>query len=168
MKIIGLIGFSGSGKTHFLTEAIKKLKNYGLDTSVIKNIHEHQIDKEGKDTYKYIQSGAQLSVTKNLYNETTIFLKKELSIEGLINWIKKAPFKTDIIFFEGFRDLEIPTILCIKDENNIKSQLNTNVRALSGKIIINKEEKELMGYKLINIDKNFEEFVKLFNINELR
>ncbi|TFG17052.1 MAG: molybdopterin-guanine dinucleotide biosynthesis protein MobB, partial [Promethearchaeota archaeon] len=56
MNIISVIGYSGTGKTHFILNALdllKKVKNY--NGAVIKNIHEHQIDKEGKDSYLYCE-----------------------------------------------------------------------------------------------------------------
>ena len=51
IKIIDVIGYSGSGKTYFIMTAvnyIKKQLNYNV--SVIKNVKHHQIDKEGKDS----------------------------------------------------------------------------------------------------------------------
>jgi molybdopterin-guanine dinucleotide biosynthesis protein MobB len=166
MKKISVIGFSGSGKTHTIINAIKKLKEeLDLDSIVIKYIHEHQINKEGKDTYKYLQSGAQFSITKNVYNETTIFLSKELSIGDLIDWIEKAPFKSDIIFFEGFRDLDVPTLLCLKKETNLKDQLNKDVRAISGMIATSYNKRELLGYPMLNIERDFDRFIDLFKIN---
>jgi len=165
LKIIGLIGYSGSGKTYLITNAIRKLKEeYNLDSTVFKYIHEHEVDKMGKDTYKYIESGAHFSITRNAYNETAIILKKEISNDNLINWIKEAPLKTDIIFFEGFRNLSVPMILCLKEEKNLEKQMNDNVRAISGKITIHSKQKKISGYPLINIEKDFEQFVNIFQI----
>lgn len=165
MKKISVIGFSGSGKTHTIIKAIKKLKEeLDLDSIVIKYIHEHQINRKGKDTYKYLQSGAQFSITKNVNNETTIFLSKELLFGDLIDWIEKAPFKSDLIFFEGFRDLDVPTLLCLKKENNLKDQLNENVRAISGMIATNHTKRELLGYPMLNIERDFDRFIDLFKI----
>ena len=168
MKIIGLIGYSGSGKTYLITNAIRKLKKeYNLDSTVFKYIHEHEVDKKGKDTYKYIESGAQFSITRNAYNETAIILKKEISNDNLISWIKRAPLKTDILFFEGFRDLDIPMILCLREEKDLEKQMNNNIRAISGKIIANNKQKAISGYPLINIEKEKNEVYILKNIFQL-
>ena len=67
LKIISLIGRSGSGKTNLIINAIKRLrKELHYNIAVIKNIHEHQIDEEGKDSYKYIEAGANYAITKNI------------------------------------------------------------------------------------------------------
>ncbi|MHA1487245.1 MAG: molybdopterin-guanine dinucleotide biosynthesis protein B, partial [Promethearchaeota archaeon] len=53
MNVISVIGYSGSGKTHIIEFLIKKFKiELDLEVSVIKYIHEHRIDEEGKDSFK--------------------------------------------------------------------------------------------------------------------
>ena len=139
MKIISVIGYSGSGKTYFIQKAIRKLKTeLNFEVVVIKNIHQHQIDEEGKDSYIFAEAGAVLSIIKNKFDENAIFIKKKIDIEELIKWIIKGPFKVDIIFTEGFRDLLYPTILCVKELSEIKPQLNENVKIISGLITTSK------------------------------
>jgi len=51
MKIISVIGYSGSGKTYLIEKIIRKLKvELNLEVSVIKYIHEHRVDEKGKDS----------------------------------------------------------------------------------------------------------------------
>ncbi|GAH10484.1 unnamed protein product, partial [marine sediment metagenome] len=86
-----LLGTSGAGKTHFITNVIKLLKKrLNYETAVIKNIHEHEIDEEGKDSYKYSEAGAVYSITRNVYSENTIFLKKSIEIEKLMDWLEQG------------------------------------------------------------------------------
>ena len=48
-----MIGYSGSGKTSFIVNAIKLLKiNFSYSVVVIKNVKHHSIDKKGKDSTK--------------------------------------------------------------------------------------------------------------------
>ena len=111
-----LLGTSGTGKTHFITNTIKLLKKHlNYETAVIKNIHEHEIDEEGKDSYKYSEAGAVYSITRNVNNENTIFLKKPIKIEGLIDWLEQGPFKIDLFLIEGFKNLNYPSILCVRN-----------------------------------------------------
>lgn len=163
-----MIGYSNSGKTHLIEISTKLLKQHlNFNTAVIKNIHEHKIDKEGKDTYRFINAGAIYAITRNIYYETTIFTRKELSIIDLIKWLKISPLNIDIIFIEGFRELEFPTILCIKDIKEIEEQINENIKMISG--IICKEsniKKKYSNLPLIGIDKNFDKFLQIFNINQ--
>ncbi|MFW9898815.1 MAG: molybdopterin-guanine dinucleotide biosynthesis protein B [Candidatus Thorarchaeota archaeon] len=163
-----MIGYSGSGKTHFILNAIKLLKkNLNYEVAIVKNIHEHQIDKEDKDSFKYGEAGAQFSITKNVKNETTIFLRKEISIKELLEWITSGPYKIDLIFIEGFRNLNYPTVLCLKNFEEIKPQLTKNVRMISGLICsqnARKNKKIDKNLPIIDIQKEFEKFLKIFNI----
>ncbi|MFX0072218.1 MAG: molybdopterin-guanine dinucleotide biosynthesis protein B [Candidatus Hermodarchaeota archaeon] len=168
MKIISLIGYSGSGKTTFILKLIRMLKNrFNYNIVVIKNIHEHQIDKEGKDTYLFSELGAQYSITKNINDETTIFIKKKVSIEELKNWIIRGPFKVDLIITEGFRDLEHPTVLCLKDFNELETQLTTKVQMISGLVALKKIPKNYeIEVPIVNIETNFDKFLKIFQLKE--
>ncbi len=165
-SVISVIGYSGSGKTHFILNAIKLLKkNLNKEVSVIKFIHEHQIDKVGKDSYKYSEVGASYSVLKNIDNETTIFLKKNADITSIIEWLRNGPYKTDFIFTEGFRELNYPTVLCIKNVDDVESQLTKNVKMISGSIYLMKDyEKYYLDLPIINIEKDFKRFLEIFNI----
>ena len=167
MIIIRVIGTSsGTGKTHFITNAIKLLKiHLNYETAVIKNIHKHEIDEKGKDSYKYCEAGAVYSITKNVNNENTIFLKKEIEIDELINWLEQGPFKIDLFFIEGFKNLNYPSILCVKEYDEIENQLEKNIKMISG-LICNKNIVETREVKIpiINIEKEFERFLKIFNI----
>ena len=166
MIIISVIGYSGSGKTRFIQKAIRKLKTeLNFEVMVIKNIHQHQIDEEGKDSYKFTEAGAVLSIIKNKLNENAIFFKKKINIEELIRWVIKGPFKVDVIFTEGFRDLSYPTILCVKKLSEIKNQLNDNVKAISGLTITSKlNQKSEIKLPIVDVEEKFESFLKIFEI----
>ncbi len=165
--IISVIGQSGSGKTMLIAHAIKLLKLYfNYEVAIIKNIHEHQIDEEGKDSYVFSEAGATYSITKNIYNETVIFSKKELNIETIIEWLLKGPFKIDLVFTEGFRSLEAPTIICLKELKELKPQYNENIKMISGLICSKKvEESNEFNLPIIDIETDFDEFLKNFKIS---
>jgi len=166
MNIINVIGYSGSGKTHLIEFIIKKFKNeFNLEVNVIKYIHEHRIDEEGKDSFKFSEAGAIFSVIKNKFNQNAIYLNKKISVDALINWLNKSPYKVDLIIIEGFRDVSYPTILCVKELQDIDVQLNKNVKMISGLITLNKfsEEREFQ-IPIFSIQQNFKRFTKIFNI----
>jgi molybdopterin-guanine dinucleotide biosynthesis protein MobB len=166
MIIISVIGYSGSGKTHFIQKAIRRFKSeLNFEVVVIKNVHQHKIDEEGKDSYKFSKAGAVYSIIKNKLNENAIFLKKKINIEELIRWIIKGPIKVEIIFTEGFRNLSYPTILCVKKISEIKPQLNENVKVISGLITTSKlSQKSEIKLPIIDAEENFERFLKIFEI----
>jgi len=165
-KVIGLVGYSGSGKTHLIENAIKLLKkNFNYQIAVIKNIHEHQIDEEGKDTFKYLMAGGNYAITKNIYQETTVFIRKPLDLPQIIDWISKGPFQLDLIFIEGFRNLEYPTILCVKDLEDVKSQLTIHVKMISGLICEkNNVISDNFNLPFVNIEKQFQKFLEIFDL----
>lgn len=134
---------------------------------MVKNIHEHQIDEEGKDSFKYGEAGAKFSITKNVNNETTIFLKNRISIERLLEWIANGPYKIDLVFIEGFRNLNYPTILCLKNFKELTPQLTSNVKILSGLICSKnnyKKEEINLDTPILDIQRDFESFLEIFSI----
>ncbi|GAH53371.1 unnamed protein product, partial [marine sediment metagenome] len=57
MKIISVIGYSGSGKTYIIEKIIRKLKfELDIEVDVIKYIHEHRVDEKGKDSFRFSES----------------------------------------------------------------------------------------------------------------
>lgn len=166
MIIISVIGYSGSGKTHFIQKMIRRLKTeLNFEVVVIKNIHQHQIDEKGKDSYIFTEAGAVYSIIKNKLDENAIFLKKKINIEELIRWVIKGPFKVDIIFTEGFRNLAYPTVLCVKELSEIKPQLNENVKVISGQIATSKlNQKKEIKLPIVGAEESLESFLKIFEI----
>jgi molybdopterin-guanine dinucleotide biosynthesis protein B len=59
MKILGLTGWSGNGKTVLLTALIPHLLARGLRVSTIKHAHhEFDLDQPGKDSWRHREAGA--------------------------------------------------------------------------------------------------------------
>lgn len=167
IRIIDVIGYSGSGKTYFIKNAIKLFKDrLGNNVTVIKNIKHHQIDKKGKDSHIFTESGASYSIIQNLNKEMAIFLNaEEIRLDEFINWLDRGPYEIDIMFTEGFRDLNHPTVLCISNIDEIEPQLTDNVKMISG-IICGKNiiENITLGVPIINIEQDFQIFLEIFNI----
>ncbi len=167
IKIIDVIGYSGSGKTHLITNAIKLFKkqlNYNV--VVIKNVKHHQIDEKGKDSDKFTESGAIYSIIKNNSNDVGIFLKiKEDNLKELISWLQKGPYNIDLFLTEGFRDLNNPTLLCVKNLEDIEAQLNKNVKMISGIICTDKiQDVNMSDPPILDLEKDFPKFLEIFKI----
>jgi len=59
MKIVAVVGASGSGKTRLLKELIAELKDRGLRTAVLKHCADgFALEPEGKDTWTFAEAGA--------------------------------------------------------------------------------------------------------------
>ena len=168
MRIIDVIGFSGSGKTYFIMKAIELFKlQLKCNVTVIKNVKHHQIDEKGKDSHIYTKSGANYSIIQNINNEMAIFLKsEEVGFEKLIKWLEQGPYKIDIVFTEGFRDLNNSTVLCVSSIEEIKTQVAKNVKIISGAICVKKKVEDIpYNIPLINIEESFQRFLDIFKIH---
>lgn len=95
---IQIIGYSGSGKTTFISKLIKSLKQKGLKVAAVKHdVHGLDIDREGKDSYIFSESGAEVSVVSS--PEMAVFkIHKELTLDDILSNIKNV----DIIIVEGY------------------------------------------------------------------
>lgn len=59
MKLLGLIGWSGSGKTHLLTRMLPLYRAHGWRVSTIKHAHHgFDLDRPGKDSFQHREAGA--------------------------------------------------------------------------------------------------------------
>ncbi len=60
LKVLGVCGWSGCGKTTLITALIPRLRARGLTVSTVKHAH-HDVDLDtpGKDTWHHRQAGAQ-------------------------------------------------------------------------------------------------------------
>ncbi len=59
MKILGIVGWSGSGKTSLVTRLIPVLIARGLEVSTLKHAHhDFDVDQPGKDSHAHRHAGA--------------------------------------------------------------------------------------------------------------
>jgi len=59
MKVLGIVGWSGSGKTALLVAILPLLRARGLTVSTVKHVHHgFDIDRPGKDSYRHREAGA--------------------------------------------------------------------------------------------------------------
>ena len=60
ITLLGLIGWSGSGKTHLLTRLLPAFIARGLTVSTIKHAHHgFDLDQPGKDSFEHRKAGAR-------------------------------------------------------------------------------------------------------------
>jgi molybdopterin-guanine dinucleotide biosynthesis protein B len=110
MKVMGIVGWSGSGKTSLLVELLPLLRNLGLQVSTMKHAHHRfDVDKPGKDSFRHREAGASevLVVTSSrwvLMHESRE--EPEPSIEALIE--RMTP--VDLLLIEGFKTHHHPKI----------------------------------------------------------
>ena len=60
MKVLGISGWSGCGKTTLIVALIPRLRARGLTVSTLKHAHHDvDLDSPGKDTWRHREAGAQ-------------------------------------------------------------------------------------------------------------
>lgn len=115
MKVLGIVGWSGSGKTSLLVEVLPILKEHGLKVSTMKHAHHRfDVDKPGKDSFRHREAGASevLVVTSSrwvLMHESRE--EPEPSIESLIE--RMTP--VDLLLIEGFKTHQHPKLEIHRD-----------------------------------------------------
>ena len=113
IKTVKFIGYSGSGKTTLVEKIVKILSDEGLKVATVKHdVHGLDIDKEGKDSYRYSKAGANMSIVSS--PEMTVYkVHRILSLNDIISDLKGI----DIIIIEGYSsDGEYPTICVARKE----------------------------------------------------
>lgn len=59
MKVLGITGWSGAGKTTLIVTLIPRLRALGLTVSTLKHAHHDvDLDRPGKDTFRHREAGA--------------------------------------------------------------------------------------------------------------
>lgn len=107
---MGIVGWSGSGKTSLLVELLPRLKDLGLKVSTMKHAHHRfDVDKPGKDSFQHREAGASevMVVTSSrwvLMHESRE--EPEPSIEALIE--RMTP--VDLLLIEGFKTHHHPKL----------------------------------------------------------
>lgn len=102
MKVIGLVGSSGSGKTSLIAKLLPLFADAGMRISTVKHAHHgFDIDRPGKDSYLHRQAGAEEVMIVS--DERWALMREERegvsSLPGLIR--RMTP--VDIVLVEGFK-----------------------------------------------------------------
>jgi len=114
-KAVAFTGPSNSGKTTLIEKVAKKLiSSYKI--AIIKNdpSDKARFDTEGKDSYKFYRTGAEVVVTSP--NRTTYFSHRQKSLDEIVNMINDF----DILLVEGLKYLPLPRLAvfrCDVDES---------------------------------------------------
>jgi len=106
---LSFVGRSNTGKTTVIERLIPILCERGLKIAVIKHHpHDFDIDIPGKDTYRYKQAGATMSILASPGKLAVIEdTEKELSLEEVITRYVRD---VDLLIIEGFKKAKIPKI----------------------------------------------------------
>lgn len=107
---VAFTGPSGSGKTT-LVEKVAKVLIENQKVSIIKNDPKDKalFDVEGKDSYKFSKTGAEVVVTSP--TRTTYFSQREKTLDDIVAMINDF----DILLVEGLKTLPLPRIAIFRN-----------------------------------------------------
>ncbi|MDA7848114.1 molybdopterin-guanine dinucleotide biosynthesis protein B [Sulfurospirillum sp.] len=108
---IAFSGPSGSGKTTLIVKVANALKDkYSL--AIVKHDPSDKaiFDKEGKDSWKFSQTGAEVVVSSP--TRTTLLSQREKSIDDIISMIGDF----DILLVEGLKTLPLPRLSVFRNK----------------------------------------------------
>jgi molybdopterin-guanine dinucleotide biosynthesis adapter protein len=110
MRVFGIAGHSGMGKTTLLERLVPELQARGLVVSVIKHSHKDlDIDRLGKDSYRLRQTGCQEVL---VMGRRRWVLMHELSedIEPPLAQLLDKLQACDLVLIEGFKQGDFPKL----------------------------------------------------------
>lgn len=117
MKVIGLAGWSGAGKTTLVRKLIPELLRRDFSVSTVKHAHHaFDIDTPGKDSYEHRKAGAhEVLVTSSQRFALMRDLRgaPEPSLEEHL--ARLAP--VDLVIVEGFKREPIPKVEVFREGN---------------------------------------------------
>lgn len=126
---IAFSGPSNSGKTTLIVKVAQALKDkYNL--AIVKHDPSDKavFDKEGKDSWKFAQTGAEVVVASP--TRTTYFSKKEKSIDEIIAMLGEF----DILLVEGLKTLPLPRLSVFRNKLDESYFEVSNALAIDGSI----------------------------------
>lgn len=114
IPVIGFAAYSCTGKTTLIEKLVVSLKSQGYRIAVIKHdAHRFEIDKEGKDSWRFAAAGADMTLISSA-EKTAIIEQRERTFEQNLSMIHDV----DLILVEGYKQEDIPRIgICRKAAN---------------------------------------------------
>ncbi len=96
--VFSFIAYSNTGKTTYIVELIAELTRRGVRVGAIKHdAHEFEIDKQGKDSWRFARSGAQVVAVVS-QTKCAVMDYRPVSFAETVSRIKDV----DIIIAEGW------------------------------------------------------------------
>jgi len=118
MRMIGLAGWSGAGKTTLIVKLIPFLQKRGFSVSTLKHAHhEFDVDQPGKDSYRHREAGAREVLVASARRFALIHElreDREPSLDELLHLMSPV----DLILVEGFKRESYPKIEIHRTANN--------------------------------------------------
>ena len=103
---IAFAAYSGTGKTTLIEQIVAHLKVKGYRVAVIKqDAHRVEVDKEGKDSWRFAQAGADMTIVSSS-EKTAIIEYRERTLQENLEMVHDV----DLVLVEGYKNDIFPQI----------------------------------------------------------
>ena len=103
MRVIGLAGWSGAGKTTLITRVIPVLVRRGLKVATVKHAHHaFDIDRPGKDSWQHREAGASEVAVASSRRWAVVHELRDEAEPSLAELLAKLS-PVDLVIIEGFK-----------------------------------------------------------------
>jgi len=110
MRVIGIAGWSGAGKTTLITRVIPVLVKRGLKIATVKHAHHaFEIDRPGKDSWLHREAGAGEVAIVSSRRWALVHELREEPEPPLVDILAKLS-PADLVIVEGFKRLAYPKL----------------------------------------------------------
>jgi molybdopterin-guanine dinucleotide biosynthesis adapter protein len=110
MRVFGIAGHSGMGKTTLLEQLLPVLRARGLAVSLIKHSHKDlDIDRPGKDSYRLREAGCQELLLMGRHRWVLMHELKDDAEPSLAQLLSKLQ-PCDLVLIEGFKTGDFPKL----------------------------------------------------------
>lgn len=109
MKVLGVVGWSGCGKTALLVSLLPLLRAAGLTVSTIKHAHhDFDMDRPGKDSFRHREAGAHEVLVAS--SRRWALLHQVAGPEPGLPHLLTRLSPVDLVLVEGFKSHPYPKL----------------------------------------------------------
>lgn len=110
MKVFGIVGYSGAGKTTLIEKLLAHFRLHGVKVSIIKHSHKgFDIDKPGKDSWRHREAGASEVLIASDARWVLMHELRDQSEPELAELLTHFSL-CDLVLVEGYKSMPIPKL----------------------------------------------------------
>ena len=118
MKVLGIAGWSGAGKTTLIVKLISVITARGLCVSTVKHAHhDFDLDQPGKDSFVHRKAGAREVIVSSARRFALIHELDEDESEMSLSALLARLSPCDLVLVEGFKRLSHPKLEVFRAAN---------------------------------------------------
>lgn len=134
MRVIGLAGWSGAGKTTLILKLIQVFSRRGLCVSTMKHAHHaFDIDRPGKDSFRHREAGAREVLISSARRWAVLHEIPQDEGEPQLGELLAQLSPVDLVIVEGFKAYAHPKIAVHREANGKPLIIDEapNIRAIA-------------------------------------